>query len=64
MAYGCFFGSTLALTWLRKSTNLRKGALVISFIHFFGQYSVYSNLDLVFDKLYPIYKGDINNRIR
>lgn len=56
-AWGLFGGS---LFMMLNISIWRKLALCVTTFHIFGSYVNYSNLDRIFDKIYPFFVSDLN----
>lgn len=51
-------------TVYRRGSNIRKGAVFLTFGHFFGQVAYHWNLDKYFDTVYPVFEEDALNFVQ
>ena len=54
--WGLITGSIINATIYKKGSFFRKGALLITFGHVFGQIGYHVNLDKYFDSVYSIFE--------
>lgn len=56
--WGALFGS---LCMMINISIWKKGAIGFGIFHMFGSYVSHSNIDRVFDKIYPFYVSDLED---